>query len=277
MTTVGATDTVALVLIAVIGFVVILGVGGLFLLALLASRGDPDPTGRRPFGVYLFGVAFITLWTALLGSAITVFSLVGLIGKHTGRTILRYSCGPGISDGRANYGSGLGRCSPQFAIHPIGDAAARGAVVGGLLLLVSASVFYFHLRRGLALAGGDPEGPAVRVVRTYVSAVSLLSVLVGIVAVVIAVYAVFAVAGPGVFGASGRLPALRDLLDALYVALAVGFILAAHLRLDLPRLWPWRQAVPHGWPTPPASGWGDRAGPAEGPGPGSPGASPGAW
>lgn len=233
MTLVGldATSLPGLLLGAIM-LVVVLGAGGALVVLVVANRADPDPSGRRPFVVYLLGVAFITLWTALLGSVAAVASLVNLIGSHP-RSPQRYSCGT----------SGRVRCTPVVTLHPIGDAAARGVVFGSLLLLISGAALWFHLRKGLELADADTPGAPGRVARSYVSAVAFVSVLIAVVAAVLAVYALFEIAGPGVFESAGRLPALRQLLDALYVVLAAGAILMTHLRLGPPQLWPWRTST----------------------------------
>jgi hypothetical protein len=185
---------------------------------VVANRADPDPSGRRPFVVYLFGVAFITLWTAVLGSAVVVESVVQLIGTHQGT---------------------LGT-----SIHPVGDAAARGAVLGGLLLVVSGVACGYHLRRGMQITAGDldPSSPAKRCARSYVAAVSFFSVLLLVAALTVGVYLVFELAGPGVFGGGGHIPTLRTLLDAAYVAIAAGTVLWWHVNLAGPQLWPWRKS-----------------------------------
>ena len=203
------------IVVGVLALVLILGIVGAFVVIVVANRADPDPTGRRPFVVYLFGVAFITLWTALMGAATVVSSLVQLIGSHTG-----------ISGG---------------SIHPIGDATARGVVFGGLVLFASVATLVIHLRKGMALAtiGEQPSSPAFRCAQSYVSAVAFVSVLVTIIAGVTAVYLIFQIVAPGVFGGTGRVPVLRHFLDASYVALAAGAILRSHLKLAKPQLWLW--------------------------------------
>jgi hypothetical protein len=249
MTITGSSvDALAIFVAAALALVVILGIGGLFLVALFVNRDGPDEGGRRAFAVYLFGVAFITLWGAILGSIAVVVSAVNLIGTHTNRgSIGRVSCG--VFTGRE-------RCYPVYAAHAIGDAAARGMVVGGLLLVASGLTYYFHLRWGLKLAAQDTEGPALRVARNYVAVVLFTSILIVVPAVFLAIYALFELAGPGVFGGAGRIPSLRALNDAAYVALAVGVSFVAHLRLDFVGLWPWRRAamLPPPPPPPPSAG-----------------------
>jgi hypothetical protein len=218
-------------LYAALALIVVLGLGGALVVLVVANRAEADPSGRRPFVVYLFGVAFITLWTALLGSAAAVMGLISLIGRNVGVQV-REVCGTAALTGA--------RCTQVSVLHPVGDAAARAVVLGGLLLVVSAAAFLFHVRKGLDLAAGDTVGASARVARSYVSAVAFVSVLVVVGTTIGAVYAVFGLVAPGVFGAAGRVPALRSFLDAGYVAAAAFGILLMHMRVGFPGLWPWR-------------------------------------
>lgn len=187
----------------------LLGTVGLFVVIVVANRAEADPTHRRPLAVYLFGASFVTIWTALIGSVAIVASLVELIGSHP-----------------ATFSQ---------AIHPVGDASARGAVLGAIVLLVSVAILVTHLRAGMRLAlATDPESPLTRRVgQSYVAAVAFVSVLVTAIAVVVVAYAIFQLIAPGVFLSSGRIPTLRMLLDALYVALAAGALVWTHLRLPV--------------------------------------------
>jgi hypothetical protein len=209
---VGGLGSLVGVLIGLLGLVVLLAVVGVFVIVVAANRAEPDPSGRRPLSVYLFATSFIALIAAVVGSVTVVSSLVQLIGSH-----------PGIS---------------RPGIHPIGDAAARGAVLGGLITLVSVAILFVHLRRGLLFARADGEaGPSQRVARSYVAAVAFLSVLVLLAATVMGIYLLFEIAGPGIFGAGGgRIPAVRNLIVVAYVGLVAAFILHTHRDLVTPGL-----------------------------------------
>lgn len=208
----GASSLIGLV-VGVLSILILFGILGAFVVIVVANRAEADPTGRRPLAVYLFGVAFITIWTAFIGSVAVVSSLIQLIGSHPG-----------------SYGG---------AIHPIGDASARGVVLGGLVLLVSLGTFVIHLRKGIDLAdvGGPSSSPAKRCEQSYVSAVAFISVIIVVISLVVAVYAIFQIMAPGVFGGAGGVPTVRHLLDAIFVALAGGTILWRHLLLAAPQLW----------------------------------------
>src|SRR5579875_3209664 len=108
---------------------VVLAVIGVFVILVVANRAEPDASGRRPYSVHLFGVAFITLFTVLFASFAIVDGLVQLIGSHRG------------------FGS-------SSSIHPVGDAVARQAVLGLVLLLVAGVTLALHVRAGWRSAEG---------------------------------------------------------------------------------------------------------------------------
>ena len=220
------------ILIGVLAVVVVLAIVGVFVIVVVANRAEPDPNGRRPFTTYLFGVSFVTLWTAVVGSIGVVSSLVRLIGKDS-------ASGPGI--------------------HPVGDSVARNVVLAGLVLIVSLAVLVVHLRKGLeyARAEGHPAGPSGRVAQTYVAAVAFVSILVLVIAVVVAMYTLFQLVAPGAFAASGgRVGAARTLINSGYVALVLVVVLGAHRALVSPGiqvldLWKPRQPTAPEAPRPP--------------------------
>lgn len=198
------------VLVGALAVVLVLAVIGIFVIVVVANRAEPDPNGRRPFTVYLFGVSFIALWTTDIGAIGIVVSLVRLIGTV-------HASGPGL--------------------HPVGDSVARDAVMSGIVLVVSLGVLAIHLGKGLeyARAESGPPGPSARVAETYVAAVAFVSILVLVVAVVLALYTVFQLIAPGVFAASGgRTGAARTLIDTGYVAVLIVAVLVTHHRLVTP-------------------------------------------
>jgi len=195
---------IASIVVEILSLFVGVAIIGLFIIIVVANRADPDATGHRPQSVYFFAVSFVTLVTTIIGSIVVVFSVVDLIGHH--------SAG-------------------------IGNAVARAAVIGGLITLLSGALLWTHLRRGVALVGPDATSPSRRVAQSYVSAVAFLSVLILLVVSILAVYLLFALGGPGVFGSfGGRTPALRDLIDAVYVGLVAVTVLLTHRNLVTPGL-----------------------------------------
>jgi hypothetical protein len=195
---------IASIVVEILALFIGVAIIGLFIIIVVANRADPDATGRRPQSVYFFAVSFVTLVTTIIGSIVIVFSLVDLIGHHS----------PGI-----------------------GNAVARAVVIGGLITVLSGALLRIHLRRGVALVGADPASPSRRVAQSYVSGVAFLSVLILLVVSILAVYLLFALGGPGVFGSfGGRTPALRDLIDAVYIGLVAVTVLLTHRNLVTPGL-----------------------------------------
>ncbi|MGA2304684.1 MAG: hypothetical protein ABSH29_10830 [Acidimicrobiales bacterium] len=195
---------IASIVVEILALFVGVAIIGLFIIIVVANRAEPDTTGHRPQSVYFFAVSFVTLVTTIIGSIVVVFSVVDLIGHHS---------------------SG------------IGNAVARAVVIGGLITLLSGALLLIHLRRGVALVGPDAASPSRRVAQSYVSGVAFLSVLILLVVSILAVYLLFALGGPGVFGSfGGRTPALRDLIDAVYVGLVAVTVLLTHRNLVTPGL-----------------------------------------
>jgi hypothetical protein len=205
----GGLSFIPTVLAVVVGaFFVLAAFAGIFVVIVVANRADPDPTGRRPVAVYLFGVSFFSVFVVLFGSFAIVLGLVQLIGSH-----------PAV----------------QSAVqHPVGDAVVRVVVLAGLIVGVAVVLLLVHLRPALRLpevAHGAP-GPTARVAQSYAASVSFVSVFIGAVSIIVFLYDVFRILAPGVFQLTGsRVDAARALLAALYLALASAAVVYVHARL----------------------------------------------
>ncbi|HVC70933.1 MAG TPA: hypothetical protein VNC61_11825 [Acidimicrobiales bacterium] len=192
----------------------LLALVAIFVVVVVANRADPDPTGRRPLAVYLFGVSFFSMFVVLFGTFAIVLGLVQLIGSHQG-----------VANG---------------SLHPVGDAVTRVVVLGGIIVAVAAVLLVTMLRRGLRLPelAQEPPGPVTRVAQSYAASVSFASVLIGAVSLVIFVYEVFRILAPGVFELSGsRVGAARVLVAALYLAFSSAAVVAFHARFVSGRGW----------------------------------------
>jgi hypothetical protein len=215
----------AAILTVVGGVLVVLGLLVVLAVLVIANRADPDESGRRPLTAYYFGVSFLTLFASLFGSFVIVLGLVQLIGHH----------------------SGFGQ---RPALHPVGDAVARVAIVAGIVTAVALVLLVVHVRRGLEVSGrADPRtGPLGRLAQSYVATVSFVAVVVTAVSLVVVLDELARIIAPGVFEVSGtRVETLRPLLAAAYLALAALAVLWAHMRL-VPR------DVRHtAWPSPGAA------------------------
>jgi hypothetical protein len=207
--TLGFTS-IAGALIELVAVVSMISLVGVIIIAVVANRADPDPTGRRPQSVYFFMVSFITITTAISGSALVVATVLGLTAHHSASA---------------------------------GHALTRLLLVSVLLTVFSAVLLGAHLRRGLVLARGDssPAGPSRRVGQSYVSVVSFVAVLVLLFAAVLSIYLVFALAAPGTFGSfGGRGWSVRILIEAVYLGVVAIFVAWRHGQMLSPALTFWR-------------------------------------
>ncbi|MGA2835387.1 MAG: hypothetical protein ABSF84_02200 [Acidimicrobiales bacterium] len=193
-------------LIEVVAVAAVFAAVGIVIIAVVANRAEPDPTGRRPHSVYFFVVSYVTITTAITGSAFAVAALLVLTAHHSSA---------------------------------VGHVTDRLLLVSLLIMLVSLLVLGAHLRRGLALARTDdsPSGPSRRVGQSYVSVVAFVSILVVLAASVVAIYMVFAIAAPGTFGSiGGRGWAARVLVESLYLVVVAAVVIWRHSSLLAPGL-----------------------------------------
>ena len=155
-----------------------------------------------------------------------------------------------------------------LALHPVGDAVARAAVITAIVTVIGTILLSTHLPRGLALAEGadSRRGPAGRVAQSYVASVTFVSVFIASASAVVLVYRVVQILGPGVFELSGtRVDALRVVLGALYLVLAAGVVAAFHVSLLPPELRAIRPVRPPTRPPPPpGADWAGSPTPAPG-------------
>jgi len=205
-------------------------IGGVFVVVVVANRAEPDPSGNRPALVYALAVAFLTLFTTLFATTSLVAALCRLIGnEHHGGGVTDFFG----SDSEASGGHQ----------HPLGDSVARQAVISGIVALIAGVVCWLHLRAASRASAGvtAPIDPLARVRSSYVSAVSFVAVFVIVGATVVVLYDIFRGIAPGVFNSSGQggsVDVLRSMIPALYLAVAAGAILVAHLRKAPPPFQP---------------------------------------
>lgn len=198
--------------------VVLLGLIVLGILAL-AGRGETDPTGRRSFAVYLFAVAFVSLFVALIALTGLVSSVVRIaLPEHAGPDCVQFQ--GGVS------------CASRFPVTrpvPAGETAVYAptqpfqrfdpdrqhkaqAVQTGLVAIAAILVLWFHAKRARELIGepGFDEGPGRRVYLVYLYAVSFLAILIVLFAGSTAAYGLFRIIAPGTTGFLGDTSIERD-------------------------------------------------------------------
>jgi hypothetical protein len=201
--------SLARTLVQVLIVMIMVALIGVIVIAVVASRSEPDPSGRRPQTVYYFVVSFVTLSVAIFGSALAVGAVLVLTGN--------------VPDGTSH-------------------ALDRLLLFSALATVVSGGLFVGHLRRGLANARAEsPEsGPSTRVGRTYVSVVAFVAVLILLVASVFVLYLIFALAAPGTFGTFGGTSwATRILIESVYIGFVAALVRWRHGLMAAPpiRIW----------------------------------------
>jgi hypothetical protein len=200
----GSVSSLAGGLLELLAVLVVLGLVGVFVIIVVANRADPDPTGRRPQSVYFFAVSFVSITTAIIGSAVVVGALIQLVGSHSSS---------------------------------ITNPVARAVVAGGLITLVSLVLLVSHLQRGLSLTrtSGESPNPSRRVGQSYVAIAAFVAIVSILATAVLSVYLLFAIAGPGVFGSfGGRGTAGRILVETVYLGLVAVLVLLTHRNLVPP-------------------------------------------
>ena len=208
---------------------------GVVIIAIVASRSEPDPTGRRPQSVYFFVVTFVTLGTAIVGSALVVGTVL-LLTAHESNSV--------------------------------SHALDRLLLVSILVTAASGALCILHLRRGLTNAKREAHdgGPSMRVGQSYVAVVAFVAILALLGAVILSVYLVFVLAAPGTFGTFGGTSwATRALIESIYVGVVAAFVVWRHGRMLTPTFLLW--GTPDGGGAPPATG---TVGGVPGPGPAIP-------
>jgi hypothetical protein len=201
--------------LAVVIPIVILALIGFAIVALVTARRDLDPTGSRPYAVYLVLIIFFSMFTAL-------FALTSVASNVAKIAVGRQAIGPGrcgptgycplgftrSSSVLAASGSGSGstgppghRFPPRFhrvSYDPRKQQTAS-AVEAALVALVALGMLWFHVGRLRELVQ-EPEftrSPGRRTYQVYLHAVTFTSAAILVFAVAAALYAIFRIAAPG--------------------------------------------------------------------------------
>jgi hypothetical protein len=243
-----------LVLIVVLGLI-ILGVanGG-------SGRQEPDPTGRRPYAIYLVSVTFVALQVLVFSATAVVSALVRIpLGDEVSVDAFGVTVAPEAVSGSgtatiAPPGS-AGQPSPDPTLTespppqpspvevppprptPIDRFVAdtrhvREAMQAGLIAIVALLVLLFHARRlrDLTKEPAFAEGPARRAFQAYLYAVCFVSVLTALGAAAAASIGLVNLIAPETAGEFERNSGIRQFVTGAFLVLASSAVFRFHWR-----------------------------------------------
>lgn len=281
-------------------FSIVLSLAPFLVLAILVlafRRGDPDPTGRRTYGTYLFVVSFLALFALLFSGFALVDSLTSLAFRNRSASEASTSephpridrAVPGVERAPL-FGFDEGPDpvfppgGPEGFVIPDGqvffdnggsdeadDADIRSAVVAGLLAIVALLVLIFHARATRRLVEEDDfdGSPAWRTYQVYICAVCFVALVIAAGAGAVAAYGVFRAIAPGVadeFNSNERREGLATLVSSGLLAIGALVVFRLHWQRAGGRLAP-PTPVAVGGPAPSSAGTSSDPTPSEPPPP----------
>jgi hypothetical protein len=216
--------------------ILILGLLGMGVAALLGSRREEDPLGRRPYTIYLSSISFIALFVLLFA----IFSAISGLGKVIFTE--------GTSPDDCFSSGGFTQCSEMGSSVMFDEGGSgtdlfptqaernhnqdvRTIVQQVAMGLVSLLVLLWHTRRLRALTS-EPSFAGSAAERTYVNylyAVCFASVLVALSTGGAFLFAAYRAIAPGTVALANGLDAERD--DALVQLLSSGALVGVSLWL----------------------------------------------
>ena len=219
---------------------------GLIVLAIAnatSGRQEPDPTGRRPYAIYLVSVIFVALFVVLFAATALVSALVQLpLNDQVSYDALGgVAVAPGMGSGSATVTAPpIGPVGPETPLTQVPDADKdhiRQAIQSVLMGIIGGLLLLFHARRLRELINepGFAEGPARRAYQVYLYTVCFVSVLVVLVAGALASFALVRMIAPGTTeaGAPARFErdeGIRQFATTAFLALASAAIFRFHWR-----------------------------------------------
>ena len=218
--------------------IVVLGLLGMGVAALLGSRREDDPLGRRPYTIYLSGVSFIALFVLLFA----VFSAMAGVGKIVFTDGERpgdcFSSG-GYTRCSSSMGSTMmeGGGGSQELFYPDQSGtpernhnrSVRTIVQQVAIGLMALLVLLFHKRRLVAVTreATFTGSPAERTYLNYLYAICFAAVLVALGSGGAFLFAAYRAIAPGTVTLAFGIDAERQ--DALVQLLSSGVLTAVSL------------------------------------------------
>ncbi len=223
---------------------------GLIVLAIAnatSGRQEPDPTGRRPYAIYLVSVIFVALFALLFAATAIVSALVQLpLHDEVSYDALGgVTVAPGMASGSATVtapppgsaGPEAVEVAPLTQVPDADKDHIRQAIQSVLMGIIAGLLLLFHARRLRELINepGFAEGPARRAYQVYLYTVCFVSVLVVLVAGALAAFALVRIIAPGTteVGAPARFErdeGIRQFATTAFLALASSAIFRFHWR-----------------------------------------------
>jgi len=234
-------------------FLIPLAFLGLIVLALTqvaSDRKEPDPTGRRPYSIYLFVVTFVVLFVALFSLTAVVSSVVRLaLPERRFEDALTPQSPPVFEPPPEDFTGGP--VYEGFESFDPNVERTRQAIQSGLIFVAAGLVLLFHARRirDLEAAGSLVDGPTRRSYPAYLYAVCFVAVLIVLVAGALALFGAVRIAAPGATGfgpeSAERDEGIAQLVSSGLLALvAYGLFLFHWRRVSVLRAGPAEPAPP---------------------------------
>ncbi|HUQ63962.1 MAG TPA: hypothetical protein VM121_09415 [Acidimicrobiales bacterium] len=219
--------------------------------AAVSGRGEPDPTGRRPYAAYLFVLSFLALFTLVFAGFAMVSSLVDLATRDSDDSIeFEDSSGSTDSDSSGSVTGFIrdpetGEIIPSRGSQSEAELSSfddeqdneniRSAVQSGLVTLIAGLVLAFHAGKALRLVDepGFLESPSRRLYQGYLYAVCFVTMLTALGALAAAGYGGFKAVAPGIAASGGddeTREGLAELASSGFLALAALLIFSYHWR-----------------------------------------------
>lgn len=243
-----------------------LAIVALAIVAVATGRSEPDPDGRRAYGLYLSVVGVLAILIALFAATDAAGNVISALVEEDEDNASPVPVQEPFLDEEFGFEGGPFAGDSNASGFDPDDERYAGAVRSGLLAAVAVGVYWLHRRRiqDIEEEASGRAGPAWRVHYGYLLAVALLGVVVVLVATADALYGVFRSVAPGITGFGDdrfeRRQGLTQLLRSGVLALAAAGVYRAH----------WERSLGVATPAPPSPVGPPASPPGEGPEPASP-------
>jgi hypothetical protein len=240
--------------------VILLGLIILAVATAASGRQEPDPTGRRPYAIYLVSITFVAIQVLVFSATAVVTALVQIpLRNDVSVDALGVTVAP-----EAVSGSGTATIAPpKSSEQPSPEATltespppqpspveippprpiqldrfnadtrhVREAIQAGFIAVVALLMLLFHARRlrDLTNEPGFAEGPARRAYQAYLYAVCFVSVLTALAAAAVASIGLVNLIAPQTVVEFERDNGIRQFVTGAFLALASSVIFRFHWR-----------------------------------------------